>query len=118
MGAFNFIPHLLKLPFCSEQASKAVSSEEASALLGTSDYVYPWGDWVTLFCRHMQQTLDASVPLNERYGVCCCAVLTLLLLFRELGYVSCKQPFLDFCGKELFPNMRPKERPGNAGRRK
>jgi hypothetical protein len=52
--------------YCSEQASKAVSAEES--LLGGCDYVYPWEDWVTVFYRHRQHTLDGGVvPINSRY---------------------------------------------------
>ena len=36
---------------------------------------------------------------------------------RELAYVSDYQNFLDFCRLEIFPNVRPKERPGTEGRR-
>lgn len=53
--------------FHSEQASKAVAGDEASSALGENDYVYVWEDWVSLFCRHMQRTLDQDVPLNARY---------------------------------------------------
>lgn len=39
------------------------------------------------------------------------------LVGRELEYVSDYKNFLDFCREEVFPKVRPKERPGDQGRR-
>lgn len=42
-----------------------MSGEEASGS-DSGEYVYVWQDWVTVFCRHMQQALDKGIPLNAR----------------------------------------------------
>ena len=53
----------------SEQESKVISSAPGNGSSLEPDLsrcVYIWEDWVTVLCRHMQQTLDKGVPLTAR----------------------------------------------------
>ena len=61
--------------YCSEQVSQALPAEEGCGettggcgeeTTGGCDYVYLWEDWVTVFYRHMERTMDNGLPLNTR----------------------------------------------------
>lgn len=66
----NICLYFIIFCLCSEQSSEVCSADESAGGDTSGDYVYMWQDWVTVFCRHMQQTLDKGTPLNARYNDC------------------------------------------------
>lgn len=55
---------------CSAAGQPTENGSSPDQVMGSGgsaeDYIYMWEDWVTVFCRHMQRTLNKGVPLNAR----------------------------------------------------
>ena len=69
---------------------------DANQLSRSEQLVYLWEDWVVLYLKEMRDTLNESIPINERWQLCLLLVSPLRIVeFHKVH--SCMYTILSIC---------------------